>query len=43
MSFNFKNIDQILRMEGRNTIDFIGIVHFCGQLKDKQLKTGGQR
>lgn len=30
MSFNFRNIDDIMKMQGRSTVDFIGILHYIG-------------
>jgi hypothetical protein len=34
-SFNFKGIEELVMLRGMRTIDFIGVAHFCGPVKDK--------
>ena len=39
-AYSFTVLHQILDITGQRTLDFIGIVHFCGQVKDKSLRNG---
>lgn len=35
VSYNFKNMNELLFVHGTMTVDFIGVVHFCGPMKEK--------
>ena len=39
-AYNFLTIQQIRETVGMQTVDFIGVVHFCGPVREKTLKNG---
>ena len=39
-AFNFLNIAELQECVGQRTIDFIGVVHSCGPVREKTLRSG---